>query len=105
MSQSLSRKLEGINRVYVDEPFSWPLEEIPKKAQRHGYRWCHLWTDPGNEEALHRLARIIGLKPQWFQNRPGFPHYDIVPAKRLRAIAAGAIEKSLMDWVKERGIA
>lgn len=93
--------------VYVDECFFWPIENTPsgqarQVARRHGGRWCHLWCDAGDEVALHQLAQSIGLRREWFQNRPTFPHYDLVPTERKLAIKAGAIEASLADWLVRR---
>lgn len=84
--------------VYVDEVQSYPMQAVARSARHCGRRWCHLWTDPGNEEELHRMAAALELKPQWFQNRKGFPHYDLVPARREAAIRLGATPMSLRDW-------
>lgn len=66
--------------VYVDSPvWEW-----------RGRLWCHLLADSLDE--LHAFARSIGLKPEWFQHRARFPHYDITEAKRKKAVAFGAIE-------------
>ena len=48
------------------------------------------------------MARKIGMKRAWFQAKPGFPHYDLVPTRRAAAIRAGAIEKPLIDWIREK---
>jgi hypothetical protein len=72
--------------VYVDE------------LLRHGgsasFRWehsCHLYADPLEE--LHAFAEGIGLKRQWFQDKAGFPHYDLTVGKRAMAVKRGATEK------------
>lgn len=93
--------------VYVDQVFKWPIDAVQNEharrvAARHGGRWCHLWCDSGSEEELHRIAAEIGLQPSWFQDRPGFPHYDIVPPKREAAIKCGAIALDLTEWIKRR---
>lgn len=91
--------------VYVDKPFRHPLPSEPQArrvALRHDGWWCHLWTDPGNEAELHRTAREIGMRPEWFQNRTGFPHYDITVSRRAAALRAGAIEMKLSDWIKSK---
>jgi len=62
----------------------------------------HLITD-GDVEELHRFAvEGLGLKRKWFQNKPGYPHYDLTTenAKR-RAIEAGAILISPKKLVKK----
>lgn len=50
--------------------------------------WCHMWADSLPE--LHDMAMQIGLRPEWFQNREGFPHYDLRAPKRLLALRRGA---------------
>lgn len=70
-------------------------------GSRCGHLWCHLWCNPGDEEALHVLAESIGLKRAWFQDKPGFPHYDLVPSKRDLAIQSGATETDLKVWIRE----
>ena len=87
--------------VFVDQLLDWPLEGIKRGARRYGSVWCHLYTDTGNEKELHEMAQRIGLRRAWFQNRGGFPHYDIVPAKRKLALDCGAVERPLRSWVKE----
>lgn len=42
-------------------------------------------------EELHAMARELGLKRAWFQDRR-YPHYDLTASKRALAIQAGAIE-------------
>jgi hypothetical protein len=72
---------------------------------RTGHQWCHLWTEPGNPEALealHRLAAKIGLRREWFQDRKGFPHYDLTPGKRALALKHGAVEQHLGDWLQQQ---
>lgn len=46
--------------------------------------WSHLSSN--NVEALHRFALKIGLKREWFQDKPGHPHYDI-KSERIRSVA------------------
>jgi hypothetical protein len=43
-------------------------------------------------EELHFMASAIGMKFAWFQNKAGFPHYDLVSARRRQAVLRGAIE-------------
>ena len=48
-------------------------------------------------EELHRFARRIGLKRQWFQRG----HYDLTTRRaRERAIEAGAVRMSTRELVK-----
>lgn len=76
--------------VYVDELFKW--ESANSQAffvgQRHGHQWCHMWAD--TTEELHVMAKRIGLRREWFQDKPGFPHYDLTPPRRQEALMCGA---------------
>ncbi len=66
--------------VFVDEPI-FPFR---------GDNYCHMFSE--NLEALHALARRIGLKHEWFQEPPkaNWPHYDVSSHKRKLAIRLGA---------------
>lgn len=96
--------------VYIDPPFVATVSsyqgrdaaQARRVGSRHDHQWSHLWTDPGNEEELHRVARAAGMKRVWFQPKPGFPHYDLVPSRRAAAIEAGAVERPLKDWLQAR---
>ena len=37
-------------------------------------------------EELHAMAVQIGMKREWFQNKPRLPHYDLTPRRR-RAVS------------------
>ena len=76
--------------VYVDESV------FPFRNQMY----CHMYS-PDVEE-LHQMARAIGLKRAWFQNKRGrnFPHYDLSPTKRAAAIAAGATAVTCRELVQ-----
>lgn len=88
--------------VYVDQITWYPSNAVAKPAKKHGNRWCHLWADYGDEERLHQVANVIGLKREWFQHEGRwFPHYDLVPNKRIQAIRAGAHPRDLKDWISE----
>lgn len=84
--------------IYVDDIF----RATPRTAQarKHGIEWCHMMSD-GNLEELHQLAEKIGLKRSWFQFTV-IPHYDLTPAKRKQAIAAGAIERTSFELTEVR---
>lgn len=74
--------LETDHDICVDEPF---------RIQAFGHnRWCHMWSDSDNLEALHQFASRLGLKRSWFQDKPGWPHYDLAGRKHEQAIALGA---------------
>ncbi len=68
-----------------------------------GWRWplaCHLTSR--DLPALHAFAVKLGLRRAWFQHRPGkTPHYDLNPATRRRAVAAGAVEISRAQMAEE----
>lgn len=49
----------------------------------------HLVADTLPE--LHAMARALGLKPEWFQDKARWPHYDVCASKRAKAIKLGAI--------------
>jgi hypothetical protein len=94
------RPEEGERKILIDTPQTWsdlPGNPYPRAS------WSHLWPDIPDESgirALHEFARHIGLKREWFQDKPGFPHYDITGRYRLAAIASGAVVSSLRDWVR-----
>lgn len=76
--------------IYVDEVFTMR----PKgAAARFGNRWCHLVSDQLDPTELHEFAAKLGLKREWFQQRPNCPwydHYDIVGSRRKAALKLGA---------------
>lgn len=90
--------------VYVDQLFECEAEgrQAFTVGKKHGHQWCHMWCDPGDEQELHRIAQAIGMKREWFQAKALFPHYDLVPAKRAKAVLLGAVEKSLRQWLREQ---
>jgi len=68
------------SRVVVDQPI----------YRFRNMKMCHMMSK--DLEALHAMARRIGLKPEWFQNKPGgTPHYDVAMSKRALAITYGAV--------------
>ena len=83
--------------IYIDDIKNYSI--IKSKAKRFGVNWCHLWTD-NNVEELHKFAKNIGLKKEWFQNKINFPHYDLIPSKRKLAIKHGAVYIKLSEWHK-----
>jgi hypothetical protein len=64
----------------------------------------HLISDRSLEE-LHLFANQIGLKREWFQDKPGQPHYDLTtPRMRLKAEMAGAVitdPRTIVRMLKE----
>lgn len=81
--------------VYVDALRQYRADlvdhETRRAGARHGHRWAHMLAMPDDVEALHALARRIGLRREWFQDA-GTPHYDVTPTRRRAAIQAGAVE-------------
>lgn len=61
------------------------------------------WTGGGHMQAdtpeeLHAFAARLGLKREWFQDRPGRPersHYDLTASKRDLALRLGAIPEAI----------
>jgi hypothetical protein len=93
-----------VDKIFEADPMMWS-ERNPRarQAARHGTRWCHMWASRAEDVGrLHAIARAIGLKVAWFQNREGFPHYDLVPSKRALALKNGAEQKDLREWLVER---
>jgi signal recognition particle subunit SEC65 len=65
--------------VYIDDAqIAW-----------RGRRWCHLVAD--SLEELHTFASLLGLKPDWFQRKTLYPHYDVTTRLRERALELGAV--------------
>ena len=76
--------------VYVD----------PSQFLYRGKMYCHMATD-GDIEELHLMATRLGLQPNWFQNKPGHPHYDLSPNKRALAVKCGAVEVSSIELIRK----
>lgn len=82
--------------VYVDDM------RLRARVGRINARWSHLAADGVDE--LHAFAQKIGLKRAWFQDKPGFPHYDVTDAKRQQAIRAGAIAITWREMAERRDL-
>jgi hypothetical protein len=73
--------------IYVDD---WRQEA---KLGRWPGKWSHLLAGPNDDIAeLHEFAAKIGMRREWFQDKP-WPraHYDVPESRRRQAIAAGAV--------------
>lgn len=73
--------------IFVDD---W---RQPAKLGRYPGKWSHLIAGPFDPiDELHEFARSIGMRREWFQNKP-WPraHYDVPENRRRQAIAAGAV--------------
>jgi len=78
--------------IYIDETqYDIGLKNL--------YGWFHIITD-GELEELHEFAIRLGLKRNWFQNKPKRPHYDAYKTKRKIAIDLGAIEITTIEQIK-----
>jgi len=86
--------------TFVDDCRPAMRSAISPAARRFGNKWCHLVAD--SLEELHAMARAIGLRPADFQDKPGFPHYDLVPTKRALAIAKGADVVLLRTYLRSQ---
>jgi len=89
--------------VYVDEVFSWPVQNTAGAARavarKTGGRWCHMTAD--SEAELLRFAAKLGLKRAWAQGLgTRRVHFDLTPKKRAQALAAGATFRSAREWVR-----
>jgi len=85
--------------TYVDELFKAASRNRAAfvVGSRWGHLWCHLWAD--DVEELIEFGESIGMRRSWLQNEHGnFPHFDLVPSKRRRAIQQGAIETTVAEW-------
>jgi hypothetical protein len=71
--------------IYVD-----PIEYYAHAKTRNKL-WCHLATDQNDLAELHEMAEKLGIR-RYFQNKPGHPHYDLYPSKRVLAVSLGAVE-------------
>ena len=70
--------------IYVDEIRTWTT-----RSPFHGGS-CHM-TASGDDAELHAFARKIGVPRSWFHPSTTEHHYDLTPAKREQALAAGAV--------------
>lgn len=97
-----TQQAESGRFIYVDRLRVHRSRTEPARTagEQFGHRWCHLWSD--DLDALHAMAAALGIRREWFQDRPGFPHYDLPPFRRERALALGAAEQSLKAWLRER---
>lgn len=68
--------------IYVG-PTMWPFRNM---VMGHMFPAARSQLDQ-----LHLMAAEMGLKRQWFQNRPSLPHYDITAGMRAKAVRLGAI--------------
>lgn len=77
--------------VYVDPVINYGWRLGPS---------CHLYAD--TVEELHAFAAKIGMRRSWFQDREGFPHYDLTEKRREAAVRMGAVEETRREFVANR---
>lgn len=80
--------------IVVDETSRYEDSQIKPAARRYGRLWCHLFDTDNDVEALCRFATTkLGMRADWLQFSANgiFPHFDLTPQKRLRAILSGAM--------------
>lgn len=58
---------------------------------------CHMISDESVYE-LETFARQISIPPTWYQAR-SFPHFDLSPRLRDRALRRGAVELAKVEYV------
>jgi Protein of unknown function (DUF4031) len=85
--------------VYVDD-FRVPA----RVGQLTARGWSHLTADTKDE--LHAFAACLGLKREWFQDKPGGAwHYDVTESKRRAALRLGVVEVPWREfgrvWTRE----
>lgn len=74
--------------IMVDELRMW----LPRQPRPFHEGSCHLTSDgPRMLYDLHAFAKRLGLKRGWFQDRASWPHYDLTPARRVKALELGAV--------------
>lgn len=73
--------------IYVDPLNNWGWVLNGKVTTS-----CHMFTDTVDLDELHAMAVKIGMRLDWFQDREGFPHYDLTASRRALAVERGAIE-------------
>lgn len=66
-----------------------PMRRWPKTAKWKYDAACHMFGT--NLDELHAIARVIGLKREWFQVGGTLPHYDLTATKRHLAMHHGAV--------------
>lgn len=89
--------------VYADPIRRFPVAGKSSQVQRvFGAGSCHMTTDQEDLAELHRMATKIGLRRAWFQDKPGFPHYDLNASRRAAAVRSGAVEVETEELVRMR---
>jgi hypothetical protein len=86
---------QAVVTIVVDEIQRYADDQIKPAARRYGNLWCHLFDTENDVEALVTFATdALGMRPGWLQwsgRGDIFPHFDLTPARRMKAILAGAM--------------
>lgn len=88
----------------------FPILDYQKGDDRHMiiFDGINHLCSTASEEELHRFARKLGLKREWFHDECDHPHYDLTTKNaRRRAMAAGAVKVNFRVYLKiiwERGV-
>lgn len=69
--------------VYIDDMYRTSMGNFGRM------KMSHMFSE--DEEALHAMAKAIGMRREWYQG----DHYDVAIAKREQAIERGAISVPL----------
>lgn len=80
--------------VYVDELINYGW-----KLRGHIVSSCHMISDNIDLQELHDMAKKIGMKREWFQDKPNRPHYDLTASRRAKAVEFGVQEISQRELV------
>ena len=60
---------------------------------------CHLTADTV-EELMEFAVNQLGMRAEWFQNKPDLPHFDLNAKRRARAVKLGAIQTTTRAMLK-----
>ena len=73
--------------IYVDG-----VQDTPEGATAFRFKnFSHMVSDTSKEE-LTAFAVRLGLKLEWFQDKPFAQHFDITKTKRALAVRLGAVQ-------------
>lgn len=89
--------------IFVDAPLFYGKKEQapPDRPHHHGW-WSHCWTDDGFENELTAFCGALGLRADYGQYGGAVKkyHFDLRPRKYKLALAGGAVERPLQDWIE-----